>query len=97
MFCWVVRAGVEQRRPEQGERDVPVWTVQGAAGEDEQVEAGMLATENGVLVALSEEGLLVRAWAPGQWWTARKLDAMDPHPAGEPRRREDVLIGWPRG
>ena len=75
---------------------MPVWTVQVPSGEDERVEAGMLATEAGVLVALSEEGLMVRAWAPGRWWTARKLTGMDTHPTGEFHEAHEVLIGRAR-
>ncbi len=50
-----------------------IWTVQTADGEDERIEAGLLATEGGALVAMSEEGLLMRAWAPGQWRTVRHV------------------------
>jgi hypothetical protein len=59
---------------------MPVWTVQGAGGEDERVEAWGLATESGALVALSEEGLMVRAWAPGQWRTVQQMEEVDVAP-----------------
>ena len=41
-----------------------------AGGEDEVVDAGMLVTDGGALVAFTEDGLMVRAWAPGEWRTA---------------------------
>src|SRR3954464_5879483 len=65
-----------------GEREMPVWTVQIAGGEDETVEAGMLVTESGALVAMSEECSILRAWAPGQWRTARQGDRGGRLPAG---------------
>jgi muconolactone delta-isomerase len=68
---------------------MPVWTVQLPDGEDEQVEAGMLATESGTLVALSDEGSLLSAWAPGQWRTVRC------QAAERPRGRVEVLVGVP--
>ncbi len=71
---------------------MPVWSVQIMDGEDEWVEAGLLATESGVLVALSDEGLVVRAWAPGEWRTVRQVD-VEPHPRA---RRDNVLVGLPR-
>ncbi|WP_089403760.1 hypothetical protein [Geodermatophilus saharensis] len=72
---------------------MPIWTVQTAAGEDERIEAGLLATEGGALVALSDEGLLTRAWAPGQWRAARQVGDGDARP---PVGQDDVLIGLPR-
>ncbi|MGY1696214.1 MULTISPECIES: hypothetical protein [unclassified Geodermatophilus] len=75
---------------------MPIWTVQTAEGEDERIEAGLLATEGGALVALSEDGLLTRAWAPGQWRAARQVGDGDPHPAGPPFEQDEVLIGLPR-
>src|SRR3712207_7649184 len=45
--------------------------------QDERVEAWMLATESGALIAFSEEGLVLRAWAPGQWRTVRALEAVE--------------------
>jgi hypothetical protein len=57
---------------------MPVWTVQNAGGEDELVEAGLLVTESAALVALSEEGLMMRAWAPGQWRTVRYTHGNSP-------------------
>ena len=74
-----------------------VWTVQIAAGDDELVEAGMLATESGALVALSEEGLMVRAWAPGEWRTVRGHHGADGLAAGRADGKTKVLIGLPRG
>ena len=76
---------------------MPMWTVQVAIGEDERVEADMLATENGALVALSEEGLMVRAWAPGQWRTVRHVNRAEVHPTGTSHSRSSVLVGLPRG
>jgi hypothetical protein len=73
---------------------MPVWTVQ-TVGDDERVEAGLLAPEGGALVALSEEGLLVRAWAAGQWRTARQLTGVEAHPAGKADGPDAVLVGLP--
>src|SRR3954465_13570758 len=71
------------RRRAQGERAMPVWTVQISGGENEQVEAWALATEAGALVALGEDGLLVQARRPGQGRTGPPR-----RPAGaSPRRR----------
>jgi hypothetical protein len=75
---------------------MPIWTVQSSGGQDERVEAGMLATEAGALVALSEEGILVRAWAPGHWSSVRHLGGTEVPRVGEPSERDDVLIGLPR-
>ncbi len=75
---------------------MPVWTVRVAGGEDERVEAGILATEGGSLVALTDEGLLVRAWAPGQWRTVRHINGGDPQPADWPNGGANVLVGLPR-
>src|SRR3954453_4270308 len=60
---WV---GVPNRVPvhgasSPGERGMPVWKVQIAGGEDETVEAGMLVTESGALVAMSGECSILRA------------------------------------
>ncbi|MGK5110854.1 MULTISPECIES: hypothetical protein [unclassified Geodermatophilus] len=71
---------------------MPVWTVRTAGGEDERVEAELLATEGGALIALSAEGLMSRAWAPGHWRTVRQLDSQDTHSAGI----GNVLAGLPR-
>jgi photosystem II stability/assembly factor-like uncharacterized protein len=76
---------------------MPVWTVQIAGGDDERVEAELLATESGALVALSEEGLLLRAWAPGQWRTVRHVHGVDAAPADTVNGREKFLVGLPRG
>jgi hypothetical protein len=76
---------------------MPVWTVGVAGGSDETVEAGLLATESGSLVALSEEGLLLRAWAPGQWRTVRHTGGGCPRPADRMGSEDSVLIGLPRG
>jgi hypothetical protein len=73
---------------------MPVWTVQIAGDEDQLVEAGMLVIESGALIALSQDALVMRAWAPGQWLTARHVDGMDAHPAG--KGSEAILIGLPR-
>src|SRR3954452_6844144 len=79
-----------------GERGMPVWTVQIAGGEDETVEAGMLVTESGALVAMSEECSILRAWAPGQWRTVRQVDSVGTFPTGNGKTSENVLVGIPR-
>ena len=87
-----------------GSNTMPLWTVQLTDGEDEEVEAGLLATEGGALVALSDDGLMVRAWAPGRWQTVRQVTGADAHPAGRDRGkaghrqgRDAILIDLPRG
>ena len=74
---------------------MPIWTVQVAGGEDETVEAGLVATEGGALVALSDDGLLARAWAPGQWRSVRRVAE---EATQRPRRtgQDPVLVGLPR-
>ena len=74
---------------------MPAWTVQVADDQDERVEAGMLATEAGTLIAFSEEGLVLRAWAPGQWRTVRHLEAAEVFRGGV-GSRGDVLHWMPR-
>ncbi|SDC74549.1 hypothetical protein SAMN05660690_2383 [Geodermatophilus telluris] len=74
---------------------MPIWTVQTTGGEDVEVEAGLLATESGALVALADDGLLTRAWAPGQWRTVRQVSDAGPRPAD--RSEDEVLVGLPRG
>jgi len=77
---------------------MPIWTVRTTGGEDEEIEAGLLATESGALVALSQDGLLTRAWAPGQWRTVRQLaDAASHHPVSRVDEEDALLIGLPRG
>ena len=83
---------------------MPLWTVQLTDGEVEEVEAGLLATEGGALMALSDDGLMVRAWAPGRWQTVRHVMGADAHPAGRDRGkagqaqgRDAVLVELPRG
>lgn len=66
---------------------MPVWSVEIAGGNDEVVEAGLLATEGGALVALSPEGLVVRAWAPGRWEGVRCLVGFE---SAEPNVADDV-------
>jgi hypothetical protein len=73
-----------------------MWTVGRADGVDEQVEADMLATESGALVALTDDGLLLRAWAPGQWRTAGHLTGVAAHPAGKSGPKGPVVVGMPR-
>ena len=73
---------------------MPAWTVQVAEDQDERVEAGMLVTESGALIAFSEEGLVLRAWAPGQWRTVRHLEVADAFRGGA---GGDVLTWAPRG
>ena len=74
---------------------MPAWTVQVADDHDERVEAEMLATEAGALIAFSGEGLVLRAWAPGQWRTVRHLEAVDAFRSGA-GSRHDVLHWVPR-
>ena len=76
---------------------MPAWTVQVAEDHDERVEAEMLATEAGALIAFSEEGLVLRAWAPGQWRTVRHLEEADVLRSGGAGTRDDVLTWFPRG
>ncbi|MGY1821008.1 hypothetical protein [Geodermatophilus sp. SYSU D00079] len=73
---------------------MPVWTVQMASGADETVEAELLTTDGGALVALSGEGLLLRAWAPGQWRTVQH--SADVHRHTPAPRGGDVPVGLPR-
>src|SRR3712207_5987393 len=90
-------AGRGEAVPQEGERGMPMWTVQITGGEDEKIEAGLLATDSGALVALSEDGLLTRAWAPGQWRTVRQVTGVDAHPARRSEEQDELLIGLPRG
>jgi hypothetical protein len=76
---------------------MPAWTVQIREDTDERVEAGMLATDAGALIAFSEEGLVQRAWAPGQWQTVRRLEEAEGLCGGEAGARDDVLSWLPRG
>ena len=75
---------------------MPIWTVRAADGEDEKIEAGLLATDSGALVALSEDGLLTRAWGPGQWRTVRQVTGVDADPASQSKEKAQPLIGLPR-
>ena len=75
---------------------MPTWTVQITDGGDETIEAGLLATESGALIALSEDGLLTRAWAPGQWRTVRQVTGGDAHPARQFDDEDQLLVGLPR-
>jgi hypothetical protein len=75
---------------------MPIWTVGTAEGQEERIEADLLATEGGALVALSEDGLLLRAWAPGQWRTVGHVTGVDAHPAGKMRQTSTVVVGLPR-
>jgi hypothetical protein len=56
----------------------------------------MLATEAGSLIAFSDEGLVLRAWAPGQWRTVRHLETAEAFRGGVDGRA-DVLTWLPRG
>ena len=76
---------------------MPAWTVQLAEDANERVEAGMLATEGGALIAFSEEGLLLRAWAPGQWRAVRHLEEAEGLRSGGAGTPDDVLTWLPRG
>ena len=73
-----------------------MWTVGRADGVDEQIEADVLATESGALIALSEDGLLLRAWAPGHWRTVEHVTGVAAHPAGKSAGRGPVVVGMPR-
>jgi len=75
---------------------MPIWTVGIAEGEDERSEADLLATESGALVAFSEDGVLLRAWAPGQWRTVGHVTGVDAHPAGKSPSGRKVVVGLPR-
>jgi len=70
---------------------MPTWIVQIAGLEEERVEAGVLATESGTLVAMSEEGLLIRAWAAGSWRTVRRVSGPEAHPAGKSAEPDNVV------
>jgi hypothetical protein len=74
-----------------------IWTVQTVDTHEQVIEAEMLATESGALVAFSEAGLMVRAWAPGQWLSMRLHSGIEAHPAGKGNARDNVLVGLPRG
>lgn len=69
---------------------MPVWAVQIEGCEDETVEAGLLTTEGGALVALSPEGLIVRAWGPGRWDGVRVVAGLESE-----HDEETVLFGVP--
>jgi|1186.fasta_scaffold618547_2 hypothetical protein len=74
-----------------------IWTVKTASGEEERVEAELLAAEGGALIAFSDRALIVRAWAPGQWQTVRHITGMEAHPSSQPRSgANNVVIGLPR-
>jgi hypothetical protein len=77
---------------------MPVWTVEVAGGGSETVEAGLVGTEFGALVALSDDGLVLCAWAPGQWKAVRLLEDAAPRPTiPRPAGNADtVLVGLPR-
>ncbi|MGY1593218.1 hypothetical protein ACI79D_14685 [Geodermatophilus sp. SYSU D00708] len=74
---------------------MPIWTVELTGEQDERIEADVLATDGGALVAFSGEGLMVRAWAPGHWRTVRQFAGRDAHPAGQ-AERSNVLTALPR-
>jgi hypothetical protein len=75
---------------------MPMWTVQDAGGEHERIEAGLLVTESGALLALSEEGVMMRAWAPGQWRTVRFVSTAGGHPTGRTSGTGNLLVGVPQ-
>ncbi len=72
-----------------------VWTVRMPSGEDERIEAAIILLESGALMALSEESLIVRAWAPGEWRTVRHIDGADVQPAD--KEHGNFLVGIPQG
>ena len=76
---------------------MPVWTVRMPGGEDERIAADMLLVECGALMALSEEALLVRAWAPGEWRTVLRIDGAEPDRARERHGKAHALVGPRRG
>jgi hypothetical protein len=75
---------------------MPIWTVGTTEGQDERIEADLLTTEGGALLALSDEGLMLRAWAPGQWRTVGHVTGREAHPAGKAHDHDSVVIGLPR-
>jgi hypothetical protein len=82
---------------------MPIWTVSTTQHDDERIEADLLTTEGGALVALSEEGILLRAWAPGEWRTVGHITGVEAHPAGKSQpnggrsqQNGSVVIGLPR-
>jgi hypothetical protein len=75
---------------------MPMWTVQGAGGADETVEAELMTTDGGALVALSDEGVLLRAWAPGQWRTVQHRADVHRHSPEPAHRGGGVPVGLPR-
>ncbi len=76
---------------------MPVWAIQSTGEDEEWVEGGMLATESGALVALSLEGLILRAWAPGQWLTVRHVEPGRPEPLANRVEEPNVVSALPRG
>ena len=76
---------------------MPVWTVRMPGGEDERIAADMLLVECGALMALSEEALLVRAWAPGEWRTVLRIDGAGPDLPVQRDGEAHDLVGLPRG
>ena len=74
---------------------MPIWTVQVVDGDDERVDAELLGTDGGALVALSAEGLMLRAWAAGHWQTVRLLTGPDAHPSGYSENGNRDLVGLP--
>jgi hypothetical protein len=61
---------------------VPVWTVEIGDGAV-RIDAAVVATEHGVLVVIDDEGMVERAYAPGEWRTVRRGDGRESHPAGK--------------
>ena len=76
---------------------MPVWTVRMPGGENERIAAEMLLVESGALMALSEESLLVWAWAPGEWRTVHRIDGADADQAEERHEEAHGLVPLPRG
>jgi hypothetical protein len=74
---------------------MPVWTVQVAGGEDETVEAGLLVTESGSLLAISADGLLLSAWAPGRWDRVRCVSHTNANQVDDGELRSAGLVGVP--
>jgi len=87
----VFRYGAETRCLEGEHSMHGVWLILMADGTEARIEAGMLAIEGGALVALSLEGVLTRAWAPGGWQTVRLLSGVEAHPAGKGYQSDDVV------
>ncbi|NYJ08565.1 hypothetical protein [Petropleomorpha daqingensis] len=75
---------------------MPIWSVQDTQGVDETIEAGLVATEGGALVALTDDGLLLRAWAPGHWRDVRRISSAPADEDDDSVPGTGFLVGLPR-